>query len=195
MKQFKRIVEKVFEFGKLSQNRTDTNAISAFGHQERFRLNFENGVYKDFPLLTLKKTFERGIIEELIWFLNGDTNVKTLQDKNVHIWDAWRRPYNARKKQVSFQPNNKFCQSNTVYYSDLPLDYEDSFSDLDKNILKIWKMMASFGQNVSKDWHIFSNFQKDVKGCHGYLRALLEAARFCLAPPTFIGTFPTLIYR
>lgn len=44
---------------------------------------------KGFPLLTTKKMFTRGIIEELLWFISGDTNKKTLQAKNVHIWDGW----------------------------------------------------------------------------------------------------------
>lgn len=56
---------------------------SVFGRQIRFDLT------KGFPLLTTKKVFIRGIIEELIWFLKGDSNVKYLVDKNVHIWDEW----------------------------------------------------------------------------------------------------------
>jgi len=56
---------------------------SVFGRQIRFNLS------KGFPLLTTKKVFLRGIIEELIWFLKGDTNIKYLVDKDVHIWDDW----------------------------------------------------------------------------------------------------------
>jgi len=56
---------------------------SVFGRQIRFDLT------QGFPLLTTKKTFIRGIIEELLWFLRGDSNVKYLVDKNVHIWDEW----------------------------------------------------------------------------------------------------------
>ena len=56
---------------------------SVFGRQIRFDLS------QGFPLLTTKKTFIRGIIEELLWFLKGDSNVKYLLDKNVHIWDEW----------------------------------------------------------------------------------------------------------
>lgn len=56
---------------------------SVFGRQIRFDLS------KGFPLLTTKKTFIRGIIEELLWFLKGDSNVKYLVDRDVHIWDEW----------------------------------------------------------------------------------------------------------
>ena len=53
-----------------------------FGAQMRFNLN------DSFPLLTTKKTFLRGITEELLWFIRGSTNAKELHDKNVRIWDA-----------------------------------------------------------------------------------------------------------
>ena len=56
---------------------------SVFGRQIRFDLS------KDFPLLTTKKVFWRGIVHELIWFLRGETNIKYLVDNNVHIWDDW----------------------------------------------------------------------------------------------------------
>src|SRR3972149_2028897 len=56
---------------------------SVFGRQMRFDLS------KGFPLLTTKKVFLRGIIEELLWFLQGDSNIKYLVDRNVHIWDEW----------------------------------------------------------------------------------------------------------
>lgn len=56
---------------------------SVFGRQIRFNL------LEGFPLLTTKKVFIRGIIEELLWFLKGDSNIKYLIDKNVHIWDEW----------------------------------------------------------------------------------------------------------
>lgn len=56
---------------------------SVFGRQMRFDLS------KGFPLLTTKKTFIKGIIYELLWFLRGDSNIKYLVDRNVHIWDDW----------------------------------------------------------------------------------------------------------
>ncbi|MDO8576877.1 MAG: thymidylate synthase [Candidatus Daviesbacteria bacterium] len=61
---------------------------SVFGRQMRFDLS------KGFPLLTTKKVFLRGIIQELLWFLKGDSNIKYLLDNDVHIWDEWAyRPY------------------------------------------------------------------------------------------------------
>lgn len=72
------------------------NIRSVFGRQIRFDLS------KGFPLLTTKKVFLRGIIEELLWFLKGDSNIKRLVDLNVHIWDEW-----AYKNYKKAAKNNK----------------------------------------------------------------------------------------
>ena len=63
--------------------RDNHKRVSVFGRQMRFDLS------KGFPLYTHKKVFMRGAFEELMWFLRGDTNNKTLMEKDVHIWDLW----------------------------------------------------------------------------------------------------------
>ena len=69
-------------------NNPGVTITSVFGRQTRFDLS------KSFPLLTTKKLFTRGIIEELLWFIKGDSNIKYLVDRNVHIWDEWAyKPY------------------------------------------------------------------------------------------------------
>lgn len=83
MEQYKKLLQHILDNGITKSDRTGTGTISTFGYQMRFDLS------QGFPLLTTKKMFMRGITHELLWFLKGDTNVRYLQENNVHIWDEW----------------------------------------------------------------------------------------------------------
>jgi thymidylate synthase len=81
--QYLALLQDILDNGEDTGDRTGTGTISMFGPQ--IVHDMSNG----FPLLTTKKVFWRGVVEELLWILRGETNIKSLVNKNIHIWDQW----------------------------------------------------------------------------------------------------------
>lgn len=83
MEQYLEFIRHVKTHGQKKEDRTGTGTLSVFGYQMRFDIS------ESFPAITTKKLHFRSIIHELLWFLNGDTNIKYLKDHGVSIWDEW----------------------------------------------------------------------------------------------------------
>lgn len=80
--QYLSLIERIINNGAQRNDRTNVGTYSLFGTQMRFSLS------KAFPLLTTKRIFWRGVVEELLWFISGSTDAKDLSNRGVHIWNA-----------------------------------------------------------------------------------------------------------
>src|ERR1044071_2768206 len=86
MRPYLDLLQRVLDHGRPKSVRTGTGTLSRFGDQLRFDLS------EHFPLVTTKRVHFRSVMQELLWFLRGETNVRSLKEAGVSIWDEWAGP-------------------------------------------------------------------------------------------------------
>ncbi|MFW5746811.1 MAG: thymidylate synthase, partial [Nanoarchaeota archaeon] len=141
MKQYLDLLQLILDKGTLKKNRTGVDTISYFGAQLRCDLA------EGFPLLTTKKMFLRGITHELLWFLQGDTNIEYLVRNNVHIWDEW--PFTDYLKA-------KGLEEKYPRYSDIWKEKKKEFIQKIKDDKKFAQEWGDLGPVYGKQWRDFN---------------------------------------
>jgi len=146
MQQYLDLLQHVLDHGTKKEDRTRTGTLSVFGYQMRFDLS------EGFPLLTTKKLHTKSIFYELLWFLQGSTNVKYLQDKGVTIWDEWA---------------DKNGELGPVYGKQWrawqgPVKVHDQISDVIENI----KKSPSSRRHIVSAWNVSDIPRMALPPCH-----------------------------
>lgn len=177
MQEYQTLLRDVTEKGLSKGDRTGTGTSAVFGRQIRFDLS------KGFPLLTTKKVHTRAIIKELLWFIEGNTNVRDLQEDDVKIWDQWRQSYDAPRKLVPVQP--KAAALILFQGTGNPCFRKDE-SPEDKNLRDLWKALAENGRvpgiTLHPEWHDPDKFVEGVKKLPHYEYFHKNPEKFILDP-------------
>ncbi|CRG93203.1 bifunctional dihydrofolate reductase-thymidylate synthase, putative [Plasmodium gallinaceum] len=165
--QYLNIIYDVIMNGNKQGDRTGVGVVSKFGYMMKFNLN------QYFPLLTTKKLFIRGIIEELLWFIRGETNGNTLLNKNVRIWEAnGTREFLDKRKLFDREVNDL----GPIYgfqwrhfgaeYTNMHDNYENKGVDQLKNIINLIKNEPTSRRIILCAWNVKDLDKMALPPCH-----------------------------
>jgi thymidylate synthase len=161
MKQYLDLLQRILDEGTAKGDRTGTGTISVFGHQMRF--NLEEG----FPLLTTKKLHLKSIIYELLWFLQGDTNIKYLQDHNVRIWNEWA------------DPNGNLGHIYGYQWRSWP-DYNGGHIDQISEVVNTLKNNPDSRRIIVSSWNVADLPNMNLPPCHAFFQFYVADNRLSL---------------
>lgn len=173
MKQYLDLLNRIMTEGVEKTDRTGTGTKSIFGHQMRF--NLEDG----FPLLTTKKLHLKSIIYELLWFLNGDTNVRYLQEHGVRIWNEWA------------DENGELGPVYGHQWRSWP-DYQGGTIDQIQNVLNLIKNSPDSRRMIVSAWNVAEVEKMALPPCHTMFQFYVANGRLSLqlyqrSADTFLG--------
>lgn len=173
MKQYLDLLNRILTEGVHKEDRTGTGTISVFGHQMRF--NLEEG----FPLVTTKKLHLKSIIHELLWFLQGDTNVKYLQDNGVRIWNEWA------------DANGDLGHIYGYQWRSWP-DYNGGFIDQISEAIETIKHNPDSRRIIVSAWNVADLNNMNLPPCHAFFQFYVANGRLSLqlyqrSADTFLG--------
>ena len=158
MKQYLDLCKHVLETGAKKEDRTGTGTVSVFGYQMRFNLN------DGFPLMTTKKTAFRLISSELLWFLKGDTNVKTLIKDRNPIWDEWAFEQWVKSAEYDGPDMTDFGRRASKD-SEFAVVYKIEMDAFKKRVLEDEEFAAKYadlGPVYGKQWRSWSNGEEPI---------------------------------
>lgn len=173
MKQYLDLLQRIRTEGVKKEDRTETGTISVFGHQMRF--NLEDG----FPLVTTKKLHLKSIIHELLWFLQGDTNVKYLQENGVRIWNEWA------------DENGDLGHIYGYQWRSWP-DYEGGFIDQISDAVETIRKNPDSRRIIVNAWNVADLKKMNLPPCHMFFQFYVANGRLSLqmyqrSADTFLG--------
>lgn len=173
MKQYLDLLNRILTEGTVKTDRTGTGTRSVFGHQMRF--NLDDG----FPVLTTKKLHLKSIIHELLWFLQGDTNVKYLQDNGVRIWNEWA------------DENGELGPVYGHQWRSWP-DYSGGTIDQIKNVVEQIKHSPDSRRMIVSAWNVAEVEKMALPPCHTLFQFYVADGRLSLqlyqrSADTFLG--------
>lgn len=173
MKQYLDLLNRILTEGADKGDRTGTGTLSVFGHQMRF--NMEDG----FPLLTTKKLHLKSIIYELLWFLNGDTNVKYLQENGVRIWNEWA------------DENGDLGHIYGYQWRSWP-DYNGGHIDQISEVIEQIKKDPNSRRMIVSSWNVADLGNMNLPPCHAFFQFYVADGKLSLqlyqrSADTFLG--------
>lgn len=194
---YESVLRDVLENGTQRQDRTGEGTISSFSKIIRYDLR------ESFPLITSKFVPMRLISSELRWFLQGQTNVRKLQEDNNHIWDEWRAPYDNSERRILNKEEfyelygnkiDSFIKDKEVYLSSSHDDEEKenirevvSHTEYTTPERNLWKKIITSDEKVHPHWYSFEKFCHDLHAIPHYDYWEMNPHSFVLTHDYFIN--------